>query len=282
MTDFVVASSVADVRRSPTDSAERVTQALLYMPVYAAEPEGEWVAVKLVDYTGWMRTADLAAPVASGFCRVGEHCATPLPLVAVITAAKALLYESLQGEQSCGPVYLSTRLPPLDITHPARVQVALPGGRAAWVDRQALEVRQQKRPYPRQGAQAVTDYARSLLAVPYLWGGVSWQGIDCSGFVQLCYRMGGYFLPRDGDQQDGFLSHAIQRSCLRAGDLLFFGEHVITHVALALNDHEYIHAEGQHYHRVLINSLRASDEHYYPRLDTIVRSIKRVIDDDDL
>jgi cell wall-associated NlpC family hydrolase len=282
MTDFVVACSVADVRRDPAASAERVTQALLNMPVYAAEPEGEWVAVKLVDYAGWMRAEDLAAPLARSFCRVGEHCASPLPLVAVVTAARAVLYESPQGQRSCGPLYLSTRLPPLDTTHPARVQVALPGGRVAWVDRQALEVRQQKRPYPRRGAQAVTDCARSLLGVPYLWGGVSWQGIDCSGFVQLCYRMGGYFLPRDADQQDGFLSHAIERPCLRTGDLLFFGENVITHVGLALNDHEYIHAEGQQYHRVVINSLRAQDEHYYPRLDEIVRGIKRVIDDTDL
>jgi len=281
MTDFVVASSVADVRRDPADTAERVTQALLNMPVYAGEPEGEWVAVKLVDYAGWMRTDDLVATGASSSSQVNQQCATPLSPVVVITAPHTLLYEGPQGEQSCGPLYLSTRLSPLDLTYPARVQVALPGGRTAWVDRRALELRQQKRPYPRRGVEVVTDSARSLLGAPYLWGGVSWRGIDCSGFVQLCYRMGGYFLPRDGDQQDGFLSSAIERPYLRAGDLLFFGEQVVTHVALALNAYEYIHAEGQNYQRVLINSLRACDEHYYARLDRIVRGIKRVIDDDD-
>jgi cell wall-associated NlpC family hydrolase len=278
--DFVVATGVADVRRAPGDSAERVTQALLNMPVYAAEPEGEWVAVKLVDYAGWMRSGDLAAPIPASFCLVGEHCATPLSMVAVITAARTSLYESSQDDRSCGMAYLSTRLPALNVTHPARVAVALPGERVAWIDRRALALRQPKLPYPRQGVQAVTACARSLLAVPYLWGGVSWQGLDCSGFVQLCYRMGGYFLPRDADQQDGFLYHAIERSCLRAGDLIFFGAKEITHVGLALNDHEYIHAEGQHYHRVLVNSFRARDEHYYPRLDEIVWSIKRVVENE--
>lgn len=282
MTDFVVATGVADVRRDPDDSAERVTQALLNMPVYAGEPQGEWVPVKLVDYAGWMRSADLAAPIPASFCNVGEHCSTPLPLVAVITAPSASLYESPQGERSCGTAYLSTRLPPLDITHPARVEVALPGDGVAWIERQALALRQQKRPYPRQPVQAVVACARSLLGVPYLWGGVSWQGLDCSGFVQLCYRMGGYFLPRDADQQNGLLSHALERPCLRAGDLIFFGAREITHVGLALNDHEYIHAEGQQYNRVVINSLRARDTHYYPRLDQIVWSIKRVRDDDEM
>jgi cell wall-associated NlpC family hydrolase len=278
MTDFVVATGVADVRRDPADSSEQVTQALMNMPVYAGEAQDEWVPAKLVDYMGWMRLSDLATPVAKGFCKVGENCATPLPMVAVITATHTPLYESAAGEQSAGEAYLSTYLPLLDTTHPTRVQVAVPGERTAWLERSALEVRQQKEPYARQSVEAITTHARQFLGVPYLWGGTSWQGIDCSGFVQLCYRMGGYFIPRDADQQDGFLYHAIQRPQMRAGDLIFFGSKEITHVGMALNDHEYIHAEGQQYNRVTINSFRAADEHYYPRLDEIVWSIKRVVE----
>jgi cell wall-associated NlpC family hydrolase len=65
---------------------------------------------------------------------------------------------------------------------------------------------------------------------------------------------------------------------MQAGDLLFFGSTEITHVGLALNDHEFMHAEGQNYHRVVINSLRPTDGHYSPRLDQIVWSIKRVVE----
>ena len=278
MTDFVVASGVADVRYAADDSSERVTQALLNMPVYAGEPRGEWVPVKLVDYMGWMRLSDLAEPIQKGFCKVGAQCATPLALVAVLTATHTPLYEEAEGEQYSGQAYLSTRLPVLDTTHPARVQVALPGERSAWINRADLEIRQPKEPYPRQTVETVIGHARQFLGVPYLWGGTSWEGIDCSGFVQLCYRMGGYFIPRDGDQQDGFLYHAVERPQMRAGDLIFFGSQEITHVALALNDHEYIHAEGQRYNRVTINSFNSADEHYYPRLDQIVWSIKRVVE----
>lgn len=277
MTDFVVAAGVADVRRDPDSSSERVTQALLNMPVYASEPQGEWVPVKLVDYMGWMRLGDLAVPIQKGFCKVGEYCATPLSLIAVLTASHTPLYESAEGGHSLGQAYLSSLLPVLDVTHPARVQVAVPGEQVAWIERAALEIRQQKEPYPRQSVEAVIGYARQFLGVPYLWGGTSWAGIDCSGFVQLCYRTGGYFIPRDADQQNGFLYHAIERTQMLAGDLIFFGSKEITHVGMALNDHEYIHAEGQNYHRVTINSFNSADEHYYPRLDQIVWSIKRVV-----
>ena len=277
MTDFVVANGVADVRQSPDDASERVTQALMNMPVYGGEPQGEWVQAKLVDYMGWMRLSDLAAPIEKGFCKIGEHCATPLPLIAVLVATQAPLYAEAEGEQSLGQAYLSTWLPVVDTTHPTRVQVALPGERVAWLARTAVEIRQRQEPYPRQSIEAVTDCARTFLGVHYLWGGTSWAGIDCSGFVQLCYRVGGYYIPRDADQQDGFLHHAIERPQMRAGDLIFFGSQAITHVGMALNDHEYIHAEGQNYHRVLISSFHSTDDHYYPRLDQIVWSLKRVI-----
>jgi cell wall-associated NlpC family hydrolase len=278
MTDFVVAAGVADVRRDPDGSSELITQALMNMPVYAGEARGEWVAAKLVDYIGWMRLSDLATPIEKGFCKVGEECATPLPLVAVITTMHTPLYEAAEGAGSSGEAYLSTILPLLDTTHPTRVQVAVPGERVAWIERSALEVRQQKEPYPRQTVEAVIGYARGFLNVPYHWGGVSWAGIDCSGFVQLCYRAGGYFIPRDADQQDGFLYHAIERPQMQAGDLIFFGSKEITHVGMALNDHEFIHAEGRNYNHVVINSFQPTDEHYYPRLDQIVWSIKRVVE----
>lgn len=278
MTDFAVAVGVADVRDKPDADSERVTQALLNMPVYAGEAQGEWAPVKLVDYMGWMRLSDLGTPVIEGFCKIGAHCTTPLSLIAVVTATHTPLYESCTGETRLDIAYLSTLLPLRDTSQPARVQVALPDERTAWVERTAVAIRQPKEPYPRQSVEVLLERAHAFLGIPYLWGGTSWAGIDCSGFVQLCYRTAGYFLPRDADQQNGFLYHAVERQHMQAGDLIFFGSQVITHVALALNDHEYIHAEGQSYERVVINSFRSTDEHYYPRLDEIVWSLKRVME----
>ena len=68
---------------------------------------------------------------------------------------------------------------------------------------------------------------------------------------------------------------------MREGDLIFFGSEEITHVGMALNEHEYIHAEGRNYNKVVINSFRASDPHYIARLDQIVWALQRVIGDAD-
>jgi cell wall-associated NlpC family hydrolase len=165
----------------------------------------------------------------------------------------------------------------LDTTSAERLQVSLPGEQSAWIARGAVTIRRSELAYPRAPISIVTTYARAFIGVPYLWGGTSWEGIDCSGFVQLCYRMGGYSIPRDADQQHDALAHTIERAGMQEGDLIFFGHPTITHVAMALNEKEYIHAEGQHFNRVVISSFDSADEHYYRRLDEIVYAIKRVV-----
>lgn len=274
---LVIAASVANIRRGPDPASEVVTQALLNTPAAAGEAVGDWTHVTLSDYSGWIRSDTLEEPIVRGFCKVGEYCGTALPLLAVVNTTHTPLYSSTRGDDMLGYAYLSTALPILDITDRLRLQVGLPGERDAWIARDALSIEHQEEPYPRRPVQAVTGYARQFLGRPYLWGGASWEGLDCSGFVQLCYRMGGYILPRDAYQQHDFLACSIERDALREGDLLFFGTRSITHVALALNAHEYIHSEGQNYHRVLINSFRPGDPHYYPRLDEIFWGARRVI-----
>ena len=153
----------------------------------------------------------------------------------------------------------------------------MPGERTAWLSRAAIEISWQETAFPRTSVAAITGHARSFLGVPYLWGGTSYEGIDCSAFIQLCYRMGGYVIPRDAHQQHAFLQQDIDRNHLQEGDLIFFGRQKITHVAMALNDHEYIHSEGQLYNHVTINSFDPDDEHYDKRLDDIYWGAKRVI-----
>jgi gamma-D-glutamyl-L-lysine dipeptidyl-peptidase len=269
MSMYAVAVGVADIRRDPDPASELVTQALMNAPANAGETSGEWTHVTLSDYAGWIRSDQLEEP-APWLRSPGES------LVAIITATHTPLFMHQQGEETLGLVYLSTALPLLDTTAEQRAQVALPGGRSAWLAHSSIRVGSQEEPFPRQPVAAVTSYARAFLGTPYLWGGTSYEGLDCSGFVQLCYRMGGYRIPRDAHQQHDFLSHSVERGAMREGDLLFFGSRSITHVALALNNHEYIHAEGQNYHRVLINSFDKRDPHYYPRLDEIFWGAKRV------
>jgi len=277
MTTYVIATAIADVRSHPDPTSELVTQALMNTAVELGENRGEWTFVTLSDYQGWVRNDELEEPIVKGFCKVGECCGTPLHFVAVISSTHTPLYSDTNTDYLLGYAYLSTMLPLLDITDANRVQVALPGERTAWLSRAAVEISRQETILPRSSIEAITNHAYSFLGVPYLWGGTSYEGIDCSGFVQLCYRTGGYVIPRDADQQHAFLQQQVDRSLLQEGDLIFFGRQEITHVAMALNNHEYIHSEGQLYNCVTINSFDPGDDHYDKRLDEIYWGAKRVI-----
>ena len=95
--------------------------------------------------------------------------------------------------------------------------------------------------------QLMVDYAKELLEAPYLWGGRTAFGIDCSGFVQLCARMAGKMLPRDASQQvqEGELVYFLPE--IQPGDLAFFcnEEGHITHVGMMLDTEHIIHASGK-------------------------------------
>jgi cell wall-associated NlpC family hydrolase len=98
----------------------------------------------------------------------------------------------------------------------------------------------------KKSAKELLDTAYLFLQAPYLWGGRSPFGIDCSGFTQLVFKLNGYVLPRDAYQQVelgkplGFVEEA------EAGDLAFFDneEGRIVHVGILLNNKEIIHASG--------------------------------------
>ena len=95
--------------------------------------------------------------------------------------------------------------------------------------------------------ELMVDYAKSLLGAPYLWGGRTAFGIDCSGMVQVCARLAGMVLPRDSSQQvkEGELVYFLQET--QPGDLAFFGNEDghITHVGIVMGDEQIIHASGQ-------------------------------------
>ncbi len=95
--------------------------------------------------------------------------------------------------------------------------------------------------------ELMVENAKKMLNAPYLWGGRTVMGIDCSGLVQLCARMSGITLPRDAKQQAlcGDIVYFLQET--QPGDLAFFCEEggPITHVGILIGNEQIIHASGQ-------------------------------------
>ncbi len=93
----------------------------------------------------------------------------------------------------------------------------------------------------------VVELSRQFMNAPYLWGGRTYFGLDCSGFIQLIYRMSGCFLPRDTSQQIHYGKTVNQLNEAHAGDLCFFhkGNNRVSHVGLYAGNNKIIHASGK-------------------------------------
>jgi hypothetical protein len=89
--------------------------------------------------------------------------------------------------------------------------------------------------------------AHTWLSAPYLWGGKTFMGVDCSGFVQTVFKAGGIVLPRDAWQQAEKGMEVNSLTEVKPGDLAFFQNEKqrVTHVGILLGSHEIIHASGR-------------------------------------
>jgi gamma-D-glutamyl-L-lysine dipeptidyl-peptidase len=276
LTGLQVARGVVDVWARPGGGAEddRLTQALLGQPATVLEARGAWARVRLPDYEGWVERVHLATPAVENTPHVLAVSALAAPLVGGATD-DAPPSDRAVGGAAADEVYLGTVLPLLGEDE-RRWRVALPGGRVGWLDRAAGAARPRGAPWPLRPAAHAVAVARRLLGTPYLWGGGTVRGIDCSALVQRAYAVSGYSLPRDADQQWAALPKAVERDALVAGDLLFFArDGAIVHVALALGGAGYLHALGEPARGVCIQSLDPAAPDYNARLDALFLGARR-------
>ena len=207
------------------------TQALFGEPVRVLGTRGAWARVAVPDqpspknqfgYPGWVPARQLASSTSFGTLLSGETATVSTPSTWMRTAAHAL-------ELSYG-----TRLPVVGFSG-TRVRVSMPTGATASLPRSAVEVSGSAAAIgPPSGAELVAS-ARRFLGVRYLWGGTSAFGFDCSGLVNLIYRVHGIVIPRDAAAQ-ARAGRPVSRRALAPGDLVFFAteppSRAITHVAM--------------------------------------------------
>jgi gamma-D-glutamyl-L-lysine dipeptidyl-peptidase len=153
------------------------------------------------------------------------------------------------------------------------IKVTLPDGSTGWLNEKNCRKAEKDFDNPKD----LLKFAKMLLGVPYIWGGRSPFGIDCSSYTQLIYKMCGYQLPRDCSLQiKSGIDAGTDFKKLVMGDLLFFknAEGRAVHVAMYTGkDMDFIHASGF----VKINSLNKKSKLFDDRLSKMFFGARRII-----
>jgi cell wall-associated NlpC family hydrolase len=231
---FEITEAIAPVRMAPSSDAELMTQALKGERVTIYDRDGEgwaWGQLDRDGYVGWLPDSSLARPQAAPTHKV--------------TAIRTFAFP--------GP---SIKLPPLNTLVMNSLLTVTGESGAFAVTREGWYVPRGHLGDPDRFEKDFVEVAERFVGTPYLWGGKSSFGIDCSGLVQVALNAAGTGCPRDSDmQQDGLGSDVdpAQSGKLQRGDLIFWKGHV----AIARDKDTIVHANAHHMATVIENTTEA-------------------------
>ncbi|MCF7567612.1 C40 family peptidase [Sabulilitoribacter arenilitoris] len=261
----VVNNSVANIRSKPKHSAELATQAILGTVLNVLKIDGDFYLIQTPDrYISWV-----------------DHGGVTLMTDADITkwqAATKIIYTKTvghvyQSESANAPIVsdivLGAQLALLETTKKF-YKVAYPDNRMGYISKKEAVIFNDWINTLQPSGYLIEQTANQFLGSPYLWGGTSTKGMDCSGFTKTVYLMNGFIIPRDASQQINageVIDTDLTFENLKKGDLLFFGKKATdstkqrtTHVGIWLGNGkgEFIHSAS----KVRINSVNANADNY--------------------
>ena len=231
---FEIVDAIAPLRRAPSSDAMLETQALKGETVTVYDRDGEgwaWGQLASDGYVGWLPDRALAKLNTA--------------LTHKVTALRTLVFP--------GP---SIKLPPVDtLTLGAKIAVIRHEGNFAITAENCFLTSQHLATLDRFADDFVA-VAEQFCGTPYLWGGKTSLGTDCSGLVQVALNACGTGAPRDSDMQEAGLGRTLSRAesqRLRRGDLIFWKGHV----AIARDADTIVHANAHHMATAIENTRAA-------------------------
>jgi len=242
--------SLAYLRRHPSHATEMVSQLIMGEEALALRRSDDWLQVQTGDgYVAWLHQGscllsdpgdpiEYRARLAADRLRAGSWIVIKRSAVArqAPDPEAPILADLVQGAIVEGHAVDNA------------LQLTLPDGTRGWVDTgTAVQVDHLDDVFPHDGA-AIVAHAATFLGLPYLWGGTSEKGFDCSGLVQRVCGLHGVRLPRDADQQFVIgteVDPGAGWKAIRDGDLAFFVEppgQRVTHVGILTTGGQMVHA----------------------------------------
>ena len=259
----LVEVSVCNIRYSPKHAGELASQALMGTPVRILEKEDNgWLLIQTPDqYISWVDRGAITMMNKEGIDRWKA-----VPKI-IYTRSYGSAYSEPDEESATVSDLVAGCMMELVAEKGDFYQVLFADQRTAFVPKSESNVYNEWLAKMNTSEESLIKTSKRLMGVPYLWGGTSFKGVDCSGFTKTVYFLNGIVLPRDASQQV-MIGETIDKTGnwneLKPGDLLFFGDkredgsERVVHVAMWLGNGEYIHASD----KVRVSSMVATASNY--------------------
>lgn len=280
----LVTISVANIRYKPAHSAEMATQALMGTPLQVLQEENGWYLVRTPDqYISWIESAGITTMSEQQHQNWKSN-----PRVIFIEDNGLILSRPEPNAEPVSDIVMGGILSLMNNDENTRgfIGISLPDGRKGYLPENQVRIFSDWLHAESTGSGNLLTLARRFMGRPYLWGGTSTKGFDCSGFTKTLYFMNGWVLSRDASQQVYQGSEVGMKDDWRnllPGDLLFFGRKATaekperaTHVGMYEGESFFIHCSGM----VKVNSLDSTRPEYKKYYTENLLHVKRILNSD--